>query len=70
MKLSDKQKEQLSLAAYWLVAIIFFGGLSYLTWHWGRQLNYNLGYEEMVQETICETVKREHLINPELCEKL
>lgn len=67
MSLSYKQKEQLQLVAYYVVAFVFFGALSYFSWYYGRQINYNWSYKDMVTETICETVKPEHLVNPELC---
>jgi len=67
MSISRKHKEQLGLGVYWLVAIIFFGALSYFSWYFGRQINYNWSYKDMVQETICETVKHEHLVDPKVC---
>jgi hypothetical protein len=51
----------------WVLGIVLFFALIYGLWQVGRHLNYSWSYEDMVQETICETVKHEHLKNPEAC---
>jgi hypothetical protein len=66
-KLSGLQKEQLSLAGIYLGITVFCLAFCFAAWYWGRQLNYHLSYNDMVTETICETVKHEHLINPKTC---
>ncbi len=43
-----------------LVVLLFIYGM----WHVARVWNYSWGYEDMVQETICEMVKPEFLKEP------
>lgn len=52
------------LAAIVLVGYIFW----YLPYQYERSKNYKLGYESHVKGTICEMVKPEHLVNPEVCQ--
>jgi hypothetical protein len=53
-------KEKLLIAA----AAIIIGFLMYGAWNLVRAMNYNLSYKDMVQETVCEMVKPEHLKKP------
>ena len=56
-----------STALAYVLGIIIVAGLSYGMWQLGRHINYSLSYEDMVQETVCEMVKPEHLKNPKGC---
>lgn len=49
------------------LACLLFVGLTYGVWQLSRTINYSLSYEDMVQETVCEIVKPEHLKEPEKC---
>ena len=41
--------------------VLVCGPISYLLWFFGRQLNYEWSYKSMVQDTVCEMIKAEHL---------
>jgi len=68
MSFSHKHKEQLKLAGIYIAGIIICVVIGYYSWQVGREINYNWSYKDMVQETICETVKHEHLVDPKVCE--
>lgn len=42
-------------------AILFLVGFVYFTWYWGRKLQYIVGYEFLVKETVRTMVKEECL---------
>lgn len=43
------------------IGVILFVSFVYVMWTFGRFVNYNLSYKDMVQETIQEMVKPEYL---------
>jgi len=43
-----------------LMPIVIFTG--WLSWHFGRQINYRYSYKDMVQQTVREMVKDNCLI--------
>ena len=50
-----------------IIGAIIIGLLAYGGWNISRWWNYSLGYEDMVQRTVCEMVKPEYLVRP--CDK-
>lgn len=50
--------------ALFAIAIALIGCFAYGTWLVAKQVNYHLSYEAMVQKTVCEMVKPEHLKKP------
>ena len=51
-----------------VIVLLFIGGLYYTAFIFKRNWNYAWGYESQVQETICEMVKRDQLVNPNQCD--
>lgn len=49
---------QVTLVATGVVLFLF---LVYFLWNLGKSISYNLFYENMVEETVCELVKPEQL---------
>ena len=47
-----------------LVLVVWW---TWKAWHWGRELHYSWAYRDMVINTMCEQVKREHLKDPGVC---
>lgn len=45
----------------WLAGITAMAIFIYLMWSVVRKINYSYSYEDMVERTVCETVKPEHL---------
>lgn len=46
------------------IAIALVGCFVYGAWLVAKHVNYHLSYEAMVQQTVCEMVKPEHLKQP------
>lgn len=59
MNITNKTEFAAGTAAIIVVLVVVYG-----MWTIGRVINYSLSYEDMVQETICEMVKPEHLKTP------
>ena len=62
------EKETIKLAGFYAVGLIVCIVVGYYSWQLARTINYNFSYSDLVTETICETVKHEHLQNPKVCE--
>lgn len=52
----------------YLTAVVLFVAAVYGLWQLSRTINYNISYADMVEETVCEMVKPEHLKEPEKCQ--
>lgn len=47
-----------------VVGLALVGVLAYGGWAVSRWLNYFIGYESMVKQTVCDMIKPDHLIKP------
>ena len=55
-------KEKLIIGILIIVGLSVVGAVGYGLWMVQRNLHYKFGYESLVQETVCETVRPEYLI--------
>lgn len=60
-QLSKKIVDKLNLLGYMIIFLIV-GGVCYGGWQMKRSWNYSFSYEDMVQSTVCETVKPEYVL--------
>lgn len=47
-----------------LAALVIVLALTYGAWHISRAVNYKLSYKSMVEATVCDMVKPDHLNKP------
>ena len=55
-------KEKIIIGILIVVGISILSAVGYGAWVLQRKVHYKFGYESLVQQTVCETVKPEYII--------
>lgn len=53
--------------AFFIMAFILFGFLSYGGWLLSKKINYTFSYQSQVIKEICANINPEALRNPDVC---
>jgi hypothetical protein len=63
-KIARQSFRQIKAASISVAMVLILCGISYTSWHLYRTWNYSMGYESMVEKTVCDMVKPEYLKKP------